>query len=65
MLSRLKHIMAKPFMQHEIECNTTFPLYCTLLFYSNKKFLELINKSRIETEDAYLVVKEIYCNYGG
>jgi hypothetical protein len=33
MLSKFTHFMAKPFMQHKIECNTTFPLLYTLPFF--------------------------------
>ena len=59
MLSRFNHIMAKPHMQYQIECNTIFPLYYILPFYSNREFLDLLRKSGVVTMGTFLVLHEV------
>ena len=55
--ARFKHLIAKPFMRFEIECNSIYPIIYMIPANANALFLALLENSGIHNAMQYLFIE--------
>jgi hypothetical protein len=57
--ARFKHIIAKPFMKYEIECNSIYPIIYKIPPTAPALFLSLLENSGIKNSMQYLLIDDV------